>query len=140
PQIIDACNVGILNAHMGSLPAFRGVNVLEWSLFYEKPIGVTLHFIEKGIDTGDILLFKEITKEPGDKIVDLREKSSIINVELILEAVNNLCHGNQKRIKQYPEEGKQYFVMHPRLKLVLEKKLQSNRSKFLKYKDSALTN
>ena len=50
--IINAPRIGILNAHMGFLPTFRGINALEWSLFYGHKIGVTLHFIDRGIDPG----------------------------------------------------------------------------------------
>ena len=99
------------------------MNVMEWGLFYGTQIGVTLHFIARGIDTGDILIFKEIEVEKGDHISDLRAKSIAINVELIVEGIQRLNAGNLQRIKQLPEEGKQYFVMHPRLKNIVEKRL-----------------
>jgi folate-dependent phosphoribosylglycinamide formyltransferase PurN len=125
-NIIKTINIGILNAHMGFLPDFRGMNVLEWSLFYNRSLGVTLHYIARGVDTGDILLFKEIPIEPGDAISDLRAKSSAINVDLILEAIERLQNGNLYRRKQLPADGKQYFVMHSRLKELLEKKLRNS--------------
>jgi folate-dependent phosphoribosylglycinamide formyltransferase PurN len=128
-DIINTLNIGILNAHMGFLPDFRGMNVLEWSLFYGRTIGVTLHFIARGIDTGDILLFKEIPIEPGDCISDLREKSSMISVDLIIEGIHRLNNGNLRRTKQLPEDGKQYFAMHSRLIKVLEEKLRNSQER-----------
>ena len=109
---------------MGLLPAFRGMNVLEWSLFYEEPIGVTLHLIERGIDTGDILAFKEIPLEEGDTIATLRAKSLVVSVSLMAECIESLRLGRLTRTKQRPQDGRQYFVMHPRLKAVVESRLK----------------
>jgi folate-dependent phosphoribosylglycinamide formyltransferase PurN len=125
PGIINAINIGILNAHMGFLPDFRGMNVLEWSLFYGKTIGVTMHLIDRGIDTGDILFFREIPIEQGDTIDDLRNKSAIANFLLFADAVAGFSAGNIRRKSQSPESGKQYFVMHPRLKSCVERKLSA---------------
>jgi folate-dependent phosphoribosylglycinamide formyltransferase PurN len=119
-KIVEAPDVGILNAHMGYLPAFRGMNVLEWSLFYGNRIGVTLHFINTGIDTGDILLFREIKIEDGDTIASLRAKSLAMNVDIMIEGIKGLDDGTLTRTPQRPEEGKQYFVMHNRLKRIAE--------------------
>lgn len=122
---ISAPRIGILNAHMGFLPSYRGMNVLEWSLFYGHKIGVTLHFIDRGIDTGDILLFKEIPIERGDSINTLRAKSLVINIELMIQGINLIINKNETRIKQKFEQGKQYFVMHKRLKDLVERTLQN---------------
>ena len=123
--IVKTVSIGILNAHMGFLPYFRGMNVLEWSIFHDRKIGVTVHFIDKGIDTGDILMFKEIPIESGDTIEDLRDKSGIINLKLINSILLCLSKGSLTRIRQLREEGKQFFAMHPRLKALVEKKLRS---------------
>lgn len=120
---VSAPKIGILNAHMGFLPTFRGMNVLEWSLFYGHRIGVTLHFIDRGIDTGDILLFKEIPIEIGESINTLRAKSLVINIELMIQGINLIKNKNETRIKQKIEQGKQYFVMHKRLKNLVDKSL-----------------
>lgn len=122
-EIISSVKTGILNAHMGSLPEFRGMNVMEWSLFYGRNIGVTLHFIDKGIDTGDILFFKNIPVEAGDTIEDLRNKSGTINIELFYTAINCISDDNLIRVRQLKNEGKQYFVMHNRLRSIVENRL-----------------
>ena len=109
PAIFKTFSLGILNAHMGSLPYFRGMNVLEWSIFYDRQIGVTVHFIDKGIDTGDILMFKKIPFEIGDTIEDLRDKSGIVNFELISSVLLDLSNGFLTRTRQLKEEGKQFF-------------------------------
>ena len=122
-NLIKSPKIGILNTHMGYLPKYRGMNALEWSLFYNEKIGVTLHFIEPGIDTGDILLFKEIPLNNNDTIGSLRRKSLNISLDLITEGIAAIMNKKIKRIKQVSEDGKQYFVMHPRLKKYVESKI-----------------
>src|SRR4029078_809624 len=56
---IDAFRLGILNHHIGILPAYRGRSVLEWSILQGDPVGVTVFFIDTGIDTGSRILLSE---------------------------------------------------------------------------------
>ena len=119
-EMVEAPKIGILNAHLGYLPAFRGMNALEWSLFYGNRIGVTLHFIDAGIDTGDILLFREIEIDKSDSIASIRAKSLAVNVDVMIEGIKGLVDGTVTRRPQRPEKGKQYFVMHDRLRRIAE--------------------
>ena len=56
---IAAFRLGILNPHIGILPAYRGRNVMEWSVLNGDPVGVTVFFIDGGIDTGERIVIKE---------------------------------------------------------------------------------
>lgn len=123
-RLLISPRIGVLNAHMGFLPKYRGMNVLEWSLFYNDPIGVTVHFINAGIDTGEIILKRGIECTEGDTIHTLREKSLVVNIELLLEAIHLIDKGVDCRKPNTLAEGKQYFVMHPLLKAFVEKKIK----------------
>lgn len=62
--IITSAPKGFINCHAGALPYYRGRNILNWALINgEKQFGVTVHYINEGIDTGEIILqqFAEIT-------------------------------------------------------------------------------
>jgi methionyl-tRNA formyltransferase len=122
-KIVEAPSIGILNAHMGYLPAVRGMNALEWSLLLNHPVGVTVHIIDKGIDTGDILLFKPIPVDEGDTVESLRSKSLVVSVEAMIDSIRGLTDGSINRISQSPAEGQQYYVMHQRLKRAAEIRL-----------------
>lgn len=122
--ILASPRLGMLNAHMGYLPTFRGMNVLEWSVWHRQPPGVTIHFVVRDIDLGDILLFREIPVEPGDRIDRLRAKSVVVSVEAMAEAITLLEEGRETRIAQRPEDGRQYFVMHPRLRAIAEQRIR----------------
>jgi folate-dependent phosphoribosylglycinamide formyltransferase PurN len=124
--IVEAPVRGILNAHMGPLPEVRGMNALEWSLYLGMRPGVTLHYIDTGIDTGDILIFREIDVEPDDTIESLRAKSLAVSVEIMVKGVLGLADGSLKQMSQRPEDGKQYFVMHKRLARIVESRISAN--------------
>lgn len=125
PAMIAAPTIGILNAHMASLPAFRGMNVLEWSALLGHPLGVTVHFVAARVDTGDVLLHRGIPIAPGDTLDTLRAKSVALNVELMTEAVAGLKAGTASRQKSADVEGRQYFVMHPRLREIVRQKIST---------------
>jgi methionyl-tRNA formyltransferase len=122
-ELLAIPSVGILNAHMGLLPGYRGMNALEWSLLLGDRLGVTVHFIDSGIDTGDILLQRELETSPSDTIASLREAATRLSAGAVAAAVRMLREGEETRLPQ-TREGKQYFVMHARLKHLAERRLQ----------------
>ncbi len=54
-DVIDSFNIGIINFHPGNLPFYRGCSAPEWQLLEENEIICTAHFIDEGIDTGEII-------------------------------------------------------------------------------------
>ena len=55
--LLEAAPLGFVNFHAGKLPHYRGKNVVNWALINGEPeIGMTGHYMDEGIDTGDILL------------------------------------------------------------------------------------
>jgi methionyl-tRNA formyltransferase len=124
-RILDIPKIGILNAHMALLPEYRGMNVLEWSLFYGSSLGVSVHFIDSGIDTGDILLRGRIGVEKKDTIKSLRTKADALSVDLLTKAVKKISQGSFERTRQDKKAGRQYFTMHPKLKHYIEAKLEA---------------
>jgi methionyl-tRNA formyltransferase len=122
-ELLSIPSIGVLNAHMGLLPGHRGMNALEWSLLDGDRLGVTIHFIDLGIDTGDILLRRELTVSPTDTIKSLRAAATRASADALAEAVRRLGEGSETRTPQ-SRKGKQYFVMHARLKRVVEERLR----------------
>ena len=51
---------GIVNLHIGHLPWNQGVNPCFWSLLENTPLGYTIHYVDKGVDTGPILVQDKI--------------------------------------------------------------------------------
>lgn len=55
PETIAIPRLGILNAHPGRLPGYRGRNCPEWALDNGEPIWLTAHWIDSGLDTGPVV-------------------------------------------------------------------------------------
>lgn len=58
-ETIECFRLGILNAHIGLLPKYRGRSVMEWSLLQGDPVGISVFFVDEGIDTGKRIVMSE---------------------------------------------------------------------------------
>lgn len=81
-QIIDASKNPIINLHISYLPFNRGAHPNYWSFKENTPKGVSIHFIDKGIDTGPVLIQKTCTFSETDTLTTsyLKLKSEIENL------------------------------------------------------------
>lgn len=92
---------GFINCHAGALPFYRGRNVLNWVLINgEKEFGVTVHYIDEGIDTGDIILQKKYSISKKDDYKSLLNRAYIYCSNLLLKSLNLIYFEKVKRINQ----------------------------------------
>ena len=122
-ELLESIRVGVLNPHMGRLPPYRGYNVMEWMVLSGEMPCSTLHFIDPGIDTGDILLHRPIQREelpPDVDLAGIRAHMGAIHLELLLEGVKGLAAGTLVRQPQRLDEGRQHFAMSPKLRQLAE--------------------
>lgn len=83
-EIIDIPKNGAVNLHFGLLPEYRGVNGIRWALLNGEPTtGVTLHYMDAGIDTGDIIARVSFPIEPTDDIRSLMIKSRTAGLHVL---------------------------------------------------------
>ncbi|MDP9263004.1 MAG: methionyl-tRNA formyltransferase [Acidobacteriota bacterium] len=86
---------GNLNLHASLLPKYRGAAPLQWAIASgETATGVTTMRINEGLDTGDILLQKEIAIAPEDTAVTLASRLAPIGADLMLETLRGLEAGS----------------------------------------------
>ena len=128
--IINSVKKGVINAHSGYLPFFRGMNVIEWALLYNKRPQTSIHFIDSGIDTGKIILRENIPF--SNDLYTLRGNATVHNVNLIVEVISNLDNYTKNAIPQNKEDGKQFFLMNDYLKNIVINKNQNNDEDFFK--------
>jgi folate-dependent phosphoribosylglycinamide formyltransferase PurN len=126
--VLGAPRLGTINAHYGLLPAYRGMNVTEWSVFRGDPVGVTVHLVDPGVDTGDILLQEEIPIAAGETFATIRRKHQDVAARLVVQAALQLRDGSARPVPQAPHEGRQYYRMHPALLRVAEARLRDQAS------------
>jgi len=117
-QLLQTPRLGVLNSHLALLPEIRGMSSPEWSLVCGVPLGVTIHQMDAGIDTGPILIRREIphSGECGS-LIDLRNRMIAFGIEMMGEAIAGLEAGAIVPARQAGcARDTQYFVMHERLK------------------------
>lgn len=128
-EVLKVPRLGILNSHLGLLPEIRGMSSPEWSLMCGVPLGITVHFMDSGIDTGPILLRREFAGvDDCDSLADLRNRMIADGIELIAEAVAGLDRGTISAVPQADREtDRQFFVMHEQLKAEATRRLKKGR-------------
>jgi folate-dependent phosphoribosylglycinamide formyltransferase PurN len=128
-QLLDVPRLGVLNVHLGLLPEVRGMSSPEWSLLNNVPVGITIHFMDTGIDTGPILQRFEFPDAPScNSLRDLRNRLIAYGVEKIAEVVNALDHATLTAIPQLDvETDNQFFVMHEWLQARAAERLTNSR-------------
>ena len=101
-QIFSAPSLGSICFHPSLLPKYRGASAINWALINGEAVtGLSLFWVDKGIDTGPILLQKEVKVEPDDTTGSLYfNKIFPLGVEAIGEAVDLIKAGNPPRIVQ----------------------------------------
>jgi len=138
-NIISIPKIGTLNAHMGLLPKYRGVYPIRWAIYNGDKIGVTVHFIDRGVDTGPILTQRTVNIEENDNIDSLVEKCERLSGELMAEVIVKMRQGQPiNPIPQSKAEGKQYYKMSGKLRREADRKLRrlTNELKSNKRRDA----
>lgn len=90
-----------INCHAGKLPFYRGRNILNWALINdEKEFGITVHYIDEGIDTGDIILQEVYPITDRDDYETLLQKSYLYCADILYRAINLFVNNDVKRVAQ----------------------------------------
>jgi methionyl-tRNA formyltransferase len=93
--------MGTMNLHGSLLPAYRGAAPIQWSIINgDKVTGVTTFRLQHAIDTGEILLQREIPILPEDDAGTLHDRMMHIGASLVVSSVDWLSKGEAKTIRQ----------------------------------------
>ena len=100
-EIINLPKLKTINCHAGKLPFYRGRNILNWALINdEKDFGITVHFIDEGIDTGDIILQRVFPISDKDNYSTLLEVAYVECAEILYDAIKLIQNNEEVRINQ----------------------------------------
>lgn len=87
-DIIQMPPLKTINCHAGKLPFYRGRNILNWVLINdEKEFGITVHYMDEGIDTGDIILQKCYPISDKDTYKTLLDCAHTACADILVEAI-----------------------------------------------------
>lgn len=107
--IIDIPKHGVINIHFSSLPKYRGCYPIAWALLNgEQEIGVTVHYIDAGIDSGDIIYQEHIAVLPEDNAKTCFEKISRLGITIFQDKLDEILTLKNKRIKQSGKDAIYY--------------------------------
>ena len=100
-NILEIPKLGSINVHGSLLPKYRGAAPIQWAVLNgDKTTGVTTMYMDEGMDTGDIILKKEVEIGDNETTGELWEKLSKIGGELLVETVKQIESGVAPREKQ----------------------------------------
>lgn len=104
--ILNLPKYGCINVHGSLLPKYRGAAPMQWSIIDgETMTGITTMYMAKGLDSGDMLLKKEVEILPEDTFQELHDKMAKAGAQLLLETLDALEAGTLKREEQDHEKA-----------------------------------
>ncbi len=110
-EILDIPTIGTVNVHSSLLPKYRGSAPVNWAIIQGETVtGITTMMTDKGLDTGDILLQKEMAILPGETAEELIRRMAPAGAELLIETIRLLEQGACPRRRQN-EADMSYFPM-----------------------------
>ena len=105
-SFLDISKIEFINVHASLLPKWRGAAPIQRAIMNnDKKIGVTIMKIEEKLDSGPILISKEIELVPNKTHGNLEKKLSMMGADLLIESLKNLKKGSLKFINQNHSES-----------------------------------
>jgi len=101
-KVLEVPKIGSICYHPSILPKYRGASAINWAVINgESKSGLTIFWVDAGIDTGDILLQKEVEIGPEETTGTIYfNKLYPLGVEAVIEAVDLIAEGKAPRIAQ----------------------------------------
>lgn len=105
-NIIGLPRHGCINVHGSLLPRHRGAAPIQWALIKgDSEVGVTIMQMDKGMDTGDILVKAGLTPEPGETAGTLFTKIAKLGSHALMDTLDMLSQGGLAMIRQNDKEA-----------------------------------
>ena len=100
-EILEIPKLGCINVHGSLLPKYRGAAPIQWAILNgETTTGVTTMYMDEGMDTGDIILKKEIKIDENETTGELWQKLAKMGGELLVATLKQIESGSAPREKQ----------------------------------------
>jgi len=105
PAVFDLPRLGTINIHASLLPAYRGAAPVHWAIIRgETATGISTFLIDKGMDTGEMLLARSLGIGPDETTGELEPRLAALGATVILETLSGLESGEISPSPQ-PKEG-----------------------------------
>ncbi len=110
-SFLDIPKLGCINLHPSMLPKYRGAAPIQWAILNgDDTTGVTIMYLDQGMDSGDIIIQREVAIDPDETTGDLWARLSTIGAEMLTQVIKNIDNGIIERTPQ-PDD----FTLAPML-------------------------
>jgi len=112
-EVLDIPKIMPVNIHASLLPRYRGAAPINWAIINaEKKTGISIIYVSLKVDSGPVILQKEIKIEDSDSAISLEEKLRNLGAELLMEALGMIDSRSYRLLEQ--DEDK--VILAPKLK------------------------
>ena len=113
-HVLDLAKLGAINLHMAPLPKYRGAHPENWALINgENQMGYTVHYLDEGIDTGDIIAQDSVSILDEDDILSLTFKLAAVAPKLLIKVLEDMQAGIINRVSQDERQATYYPPRKP---------------------------
>lgn len=103
-EVLEIPKYGCINVHGSLLPKYRGAAPIQWSILNgDKTTGVTTIYMDEGMDSGDMILKKEVEIGENETTGELWDRLSKIGADLLVKTLKEIENGTAPREKQSNE-------------------------------------
>ena len=111
-EILDFPELGCINVHASLLPKYRGGAPIHRAIMNgEEKTGITIMYMDPGMDTGDIIKSKEVKISDNMTVGELHDVLSEMGKELLLEILPSIISKTNNRTKQNDEEASYGYII-----------------------------
>jgi methionyl-tRNA formyltransferase len=115
-DILDIPKYGCINVHASLLPKYRGAAPINWVIINgEKTTGVTTMYMDVGLDTGDMILKKEMNIDVDQTAGELHDKMMYVGADVLKDTLRLIENNNAPRQKQNDDESSYAPIMDKNL-------------------------
>ncbi len=91
PKLINAFSERIINVHPSLLPKYKGLHAVEQALESgDTETGASVHFVDEGLDTGQVIIQQSVPIEPDDTVESLTRRIQLMEYSILPVAINEL--------------------------------------------------
>lgn len=114
PEVLALPRLGAINIHGALLPYYRGCNPIQWALCNNEGVtGVTMHYMDAGFDTGDIIAQQTVPIHFDDTWLTIRDRIVDATDSLLAEQVPEILAGRNGRSAQNEQAAKYWSRRKP---------------------------
>lgn len=105
-SLLDIPARGAINVHASLLPRYRGSAPIQWAIIDgEKETGVTTMMMDKGMDTGDMLLMGKTHIDPDENAAELHDRLAVLGAETLIRTLEKVKEGTMQPVPQNHEKA-----------------------------------